>query len=100
MAIIGVEPRLRIASLTLSPRSKPSNKSAKKNKKLTRKKCVQFIAFALGTVSLHMTTIPIVKHTEDDGSECSRQVCKLSLERIVSKKLNAPYRSGPSRNLD
>jgi len=24
-------------------------------------------------------------------------VCKLGLEGIVSKKLNAPYRSGPSR---
>ena len=27
-----------------------------------------------------------------------KAVCKLGLEGIVSKKLNAPYRSGPSRN--
>ena len=26
--------------------------------------------------------------------------CKLGLEGIVSKKLDAPYRSGPSKNLD
>jgi bifunctional non-homologous end joining protein LigD len=26
-----------------------------------------------------------------------KAVCKLGLEGIVSKKLNAPYRSGPSR---
>jgi ATP-dependent DNA ligase len=28
---------------------------------------------------------------------CISAVCKLGLERIVSKKLKAPYRSGPSR---
>jgi bifunctional non-homologous end joining protein LigD len=27
-----------------------------------------------------------------------KAVCKLGLEGIVSKKPNAPYRSGPSRN--
>jgi bifunctional non-homologous end joining protein LigD len=37
------------------------------------------------------------KHTEGDGVEMFKAVCKLGLEGIVSKKLNAPYRSGPSR---
>ncbi len=27
-----------------------------------------------------------------------RHACKLGLEGIVSKRLNAPYRSGPSRD--
>ncbi|MGB6915661.1 MAG: hypothetical protein WBE42_23365, partial [Pseudolabrys sp.] len=39
-----------------------------------------------------------VEHTEGDGGEMFKAVCKLGLEGIVSKKLNAPYRSGPSRN--
>jgi len=32
----------------------------------------------------------------DDG-QIFQAVCKLRLEGIVSKKLNAPYRSGPSK---
>ena len=38
----------------------------------------------------------------EEIAQCGRQgkmhdVCKHGLERIVSKKLNAPYRSGPSK---
>ena len=39
--------------------------------------------------------IQCVEHTE--GVETFRAVCKLGLEGIVSKKLNAPYKSGPSK---
>jgi bifunctional non-homologous end joining protein LigD len=42
--------------------------------------------------------IQYVEYTEGDGGEMFKAVCKLGLEGIVSKKLNAPYRSGPSRN--
>jgi bifunctional non-homologous end joining protein LigD len=42
--------------------------------------------------------IQYVEHTEGDGAEIFKAVCKLGLEGIVSKKLNAPYRSGPSKN--
>ena len=38
-----------------------------------------------------------VEHTEGDGAEMFKAVCKLGLEEMVSKKLNAPYRSGPSK---
>ena len=38
-----------------------------------------------------------VEHTEGDGVEMFKAVCKLGLEGIVSKKLNAPYKSGPSK---
>jgi hypothetical protein len=38
-----------------------------------------------------------VEHTEGDGGEMFKAVCKLGLEGIVSKKLDAPYRSGPSK---
>jgi bifunctional non-homologous end joining protein LigD len=34
-----------------------------------------------------------VEHTEGDGVEMFQAVCKLGLEGIVSKKLDAPYRS-------
>ena len=41
--------------------------------------------------------IQYVEHTEGDGAEMFAAVCKLGLEGIVSKKINAPYRSGPSK---
>jgi bifunctional non-homologous end joining protein LigD len=41
--------------------------------------------------------IQYVEHTEGDGDKLFAAVCKLGLEGIVSKKLNAPYKSGPSK---
>jgi ATP-dependent DNA ligase len=41
--------------------------------------------------------IQYVEHSEGDGAEMYKAVCKLGLEGIVSKKLDAPYRSGPSK---
>jgi bifunctional non-homologous end joining protein LigD len=41
--------------------------------------------------------IQYVEHTEGDGSEMFKAVCKLGLEGIVSKKVGAPYKSGPSK---
>ena len=41
--------------------------------------------------------IQYVERTEGDGVEMFKAVCKLGLEGIVSKKLDAPYRSGPSK---
>jgi bifunctional non-homologous end joining protein LigD len=38
------------------------------------------------------------EHTEEDGAVVSRHACKLGFEGIVSKRLTAPYRSGPSRD--
>jgi bifunctional non-homologous end joining protein LigD len=38
--------------------------------------------------------VQYVEHTEGDGAA----VCKHGLEGIVSKKLNAPYRSGRSKS--
>jgi bifunctional non-homologous end joining protein LigD len=42
--------------------------------------------------------IQYVEHAEGHGDKLFEAVCKLGLEGIVSKKLNAPYRSGPSKN--
>jgi bifunctional non-homologous end joining protein LigD len=42
--------------------------------------------------------IQYVAHIEGDGEEMFAAVCKHGLEGIVSKKLNAPYRSGPSKS--
>jgi ATP-dependent DNA ligase len=33
-----------------------------------------------------------------DGATVFRHACKLGFEGIVSKRLGAPYRSGPSRD--
>jgi ATP-dependent DNA ligase len=41
--------------------------------------------------------IQYVEHNEGDGGEMFKAVCKLGLEGIVSKKIDAPYRSGPSK---
>jgi bifunctional non-homologous end joining protein LigD len=42
--------------------------------------------------------IQYVEHTEGDGDAMLEAVCKLGLGGIVSKKLYAPYRSGPSKS--
>jgi bifunctional non-homologous end joining protein LigD len=41
--------------------------------------------------------IQYVEHAEGHGDRLFEAVCALGLEGIVSKKLDAPYRSGPSR---
>jgi bifunctional non-homologous end joining protein LigD len=40
---------------------------------------------------------PVVEYAEGHGDSLYAAACKLGLEGIVSKKLNAPYRSGPSK---
>jgi bifunctional non-homologous end joining protein LigD len=42
------------------------------------------------------SVIRFVEHFETDGDAILKSACKLSLEGIVSKKLDAPYRSGRS----
>jgi ATP-dependent DNA ligase len=42
--------------------------------------------------------IQYVEHIEGGGNVMLEAVCKLGLEGIVSKKLDAPYRSGPSKS--
>jgi bifunctional non-homologous end joining protein LigD len=41
--------------------------------------------------------IQYVEHAEGHGDKLFAAVCNLGLEGIVSKKLNAPYHSGPSK---
>jgi bifunctional non-homologous end joining protein LigD len=38
------------------------------------------------------------EHTAEDGALVFRHACMMGLEGIVSKRLSAPYRSGPSRD--
>ena len=38
------------------------------------------------------------EHTDEDGATVFRHAFKLGLEGIVSKRLDAPYRSGRSRD--
>jgi bifunctional non-homologous end joining protein LigD len=42
--------------------------------------------------------IELNEHTDADGAAVFRQACEMGLEGIVSKRLTAPYRSGPSRD--
>jgi bifunctional non-homologous end joining protein LigD len=42
--------------------------------------------------------IALNEHCEADGATVFRQACAMGLEGIVSKRLLAPYRSGPSRD--
>jgi bifunctional non-homologous end joining protein LigD len=44
------------------------------------------------------TGIVFNEHTDEDGAVVFRHACKLGFEGIVSKRLSAPYRSGPSRD--
>jgi bifunctional non-homologous end joining protein LigD len=41
--------------------------------------------------------IQYVEHADGHGAEMFAAVCDLGLEGIVSKKINSPYRSGPSK---
>jgi bifunctional non-homologous end joining protein LigD len=38
------------------------------------------------------------EHTDEDGQTVFEHACRFGLEGIVSKRLSAPYRSGPSRD--
>jgi hypothetical protein len=38
------------------------------------------------------------EHTDEDGATVFRHACRFGFEGIVSKRVTAPYRSGPSRN--
>jgi bifunctional non-homologous end joining protein LigD len=42
--------------------------------------------------------IVLSTHTDEDGATIFQQACKMGLEGVVSKRLSAPYRSGPSRD--
>jgi bifunctional non-homologous end joining protein LigD len=42
--------------------------------------------------------IALKEHTDARGELVFRQACAMGLEGIVSKRLTAPYRSGPSRD--
>ena len=42
--------------------------------------------------------IVLSEHTDEDGATIFRQACVMGLEGIVSNRLSAPYRSGPSRD--
>jgi hypothetical protein len=41
--------------------------------------------------------IQYVEHAEGDGGEMYEAACKLDLEGILSKRLTAPYKSGPCK---
>jgi bifunctional non-homologous end joining protein LigD len=42
--------------------------------------------------------IVLSDHTDENGALIFQHACKMGLEGIVSKRLSAPYRSGPSRD--
>ena len=52
---------------------------------------------ALRKILRHGRGIQYVEHAEGHGDRLFAAACKLGLEGIVSKKLDAPYRSGPSK---
>ena len=43
-----------------------------------------------------MGCAPISEHLEHDGAAVFDHACRLGLEGIVSKRIDAPYRSGPT----
>ena len=50
-----------------------------------------------GELLRHGRGIQYVEHAEGHGDRLFAAACKLGLEGIVSKKLDAPYRSGSSK---
>ena len=43
--------------------------------------------------------IRFIEHLTDDGPTVFEHVCRMGLEGIVSKRMDAPYRSGPSKDV-
>jgi bifunctional non-homologous end joining protein LigD len=52
---------------------------------------------ALRKLLRHGRGIQYVEHAEGHGDRLFEAVCELGLEGVVSKKLDAPYKSGPSK---
>ena len=52
---------------------------------------------ALRKLLRHGRGIQYVEHAEGHGDKLFAAACNLGLEGIVSKKLDAPYKSGPSK---
>jgi bifunctional non-homologous end joining protein LigD len=52
---------------------------------------------ALRKLLRHDRGIQYVEHAEGHGDKLFAAACKLGLEGIVSKKLDAPYRSGKTK---
>jgi bifunctional non-homologous end joining protein LigD len=52
----------------------------------------------LKLLSKGRTGIRYVEHLEGDGPMVFEHACKLGLEGIVSKRIDAPYESGPSKS--
>ena len=52
---------------------------------------------ALRKLLRHGRGTQYVEHAEGHGDRLFSAACKLGLEGIVSKKLDAPYRSGPAK---
>jgi bifunctional non-homologous end joining protein LigD len=65
---------------------------------LRRKPLVERKAMLRKVLRRTKGAIQYVEHTEGNGAEMFAAACKLGLEGIVSKRLTAPYRSGPSKN--
>lgn len=55
------------------------------------------VARVKGSAILDAEVVCLDHNGVADLKLCTAAVCKLGLEGIVSKKLNAPYRSGPSK---
>jgi bifunctional non-homologous end joining protein LigD len=51
----------------------------------------------LGSILPSQSGMALCEHLEHDGVKVFEHACRLGLEGIVSKRLNAPYRSGPSK---
>jgi bifunctional non-homologous end joining protein LigD len=65
---------------------------------LCRKPCAERKAALRKLLRRSRDGIQYVEHTQGDGEEMFLAACKLGLEGIVSKRIDAPYRSGPARS--
>jgi bifunctional non-homologous end joining protein LigD len=61
---------------------------------IERKRVLETLLFNARGVQL----IKYVEHLEEDGAQVLDHACKLGLEGIVSKRKDAPYRSGASKS--
>jgi bifunctional non-homologous end joining protein LigD len=83
-------------SMTERPLLSPST-SVAQQRRYSKKAICRAQSYSAQLLQRTRRGIQYVEHTEGDTVEMFKAVCMLGLEGIVSKKVDAPYRSGLSK---
>ena len=86
-----------VRAATMPPCCSPSICSSAKGKDLRDEPLIERKRKLLRLLGKTMNGIQFVDHFPDDGKSVFQHACMMGLEGIVSKRIDAPYRSGRSK---